>query len=176
MEVVSTNPCAEEPLEPYGDCCIGSINLAAFVNDPHTQNASLDIAALDNATRYAVRFLDNVLAWNEGHHPLGGQEEAALKGRRIGLGVMGLADMLCKLNLRYDSDEGIEFAEKTVEKIKFWAYDESTNIAFIKGPFSVFEAKRHLENPFFKDFPPQLIEKIEKNGLRNVTLLTIPPT
>ncbi len=176
MEVVSTNPCAEEPLEPYGDCCIGSINLAAFVNDSHTQNASLDIAALENATRYAVRFLDNVLAWNEGHHPLGGQEEAALRGRRIGLGVMGLADMLCKLNLRYDSDEGIEFAEKTVEKIKFWAYDESTNIAFIKGPFSVFEAKRHLENPFFKDFPPQLIEKIEKNGLRNVTLLTIPPT
>jgi len=176
MEVVSTNPCAEEPLEPYGDCCIGSINLAAFVNDPHTQNASLDTAALENATRYAVRFLDNVLAWNEGHHPLGGQEEAALRGRRIGLGVMGLADMLCKLNLRYDSDEGIEFAEKTVEKIKFWAYDESTNIAFIKGPFSVFEAKRHLENPFFKDFPPRLIEKIEKNGLRNVTLLTIPPT
>ena len=176
MEVVSTNPCAEEPLEPYGDCCIGSINLAAFVNDPHTQNASLDIAALENATRYAVRFLDNVLAWNEGHHPLGGQEEAALRGRRIGLGVMGLADMLCKLKLRYDSDEGIKFAEKTVEKIKLWAYDESANIAFMKGPFPVFEAKRHLENPFFKDFPPRLIEKIEKNGLRNVTLLTIPPT
>ena len=132
MEVVSTNPCAEEPLEPYGDCCIGSINLAAFVNDPYTQNVSLDIASLEKATRYAVRLLDNVLAWNEGRHPLDGQEEAALRGRRIGLGIMGLADMLCKLNLRYDSDEGIEFAEKTVEKIKFWAYDESANIAFRK--------------------------------------------
>src|SRR6266540_6675142 len=176
MEVVSTNPCAEEPLEAYGDCCIGSINLAAFVNDSHTQNAKLDNASLEKATRSAVRFLDNVLTWNEGRHPLGGQEEAAFKGRRIGLGIMGLADMLCKLNLRYDSDEGIEFAEKSVEKIKFWAYDESANIAFMKGPFPVFEAKRHLENPFFKDFPPRLIEKIEKNGLRNVTLLTIPPT
>jgi ribonucleoside-diphosphate reductase alpha chain len=176
MEVVSTNPCAEEPLEPYGDCCIGSINLAAFVNDPHTQNTSLDIAALENATRYAVRFLDNVLVWNEGHHPLSGQEEAAVTGRRIGLGIMGLADMLCKVKLRYDSDEGIEFSERTVEKIKLWAYDESANIAFMKGPFPVFEAKRHLENPFFKDFPPRLIEKLEKNGLRNVTLLTIPPT
>jgi ribonucleoside-diphosphate reductase alpha chain len=176
LEVVSTNPCAEEPLEPYGDCCIGSINLAAFVNDPHTQNANLNIASLEKATRYAVRFLDNVLDWNEGRHPLAGQEEAALRGRRIGLGIMGLADMLCKLNLRYDSDAGIEFAEKTVEKIKFWAYDESASIAAEKCPFPVFNAARHLENPFFKDFPPHLIEKIEKNGLRNVTLLTIPPT
>jgi ribonucleoside-diphosphate reductase alpha chain len=176
MEVVSTNPCAEEPLEPYGDCCIGSINLAAFVNDPHTPNTTLDIAALENATRYAVRFLDNVLAWNEGRHPIGGQEEAALIGRRIGLGIMGLADMLCKLKLGYDSDQGIEFAERTLEKIKLWAYDESANIAAEKCPFPVFNAAKHLENPFFKDFPPQLIEKMERNGLRNVTLLTIPPT
>jgi ribonucleoside-diphosphate reductase alpha chain len=176
MEVVSTNPCAEEPLEPYGDCCIGSINLAAFVKDAHTQNAKLDSAWLEKAARYAIRFLDNVLVWNEGRHPLSGQEEAALRGRRIGLGIMGLGDMLCKLTLRYDSDQGIEFAEKTVEKIKLWAYDESANIAFTKGPFPVFHAKSHLENPFFKDFPPGLVEKIEKNGLRNVTLLTIPPT
>jgi len=176
MEVVSTNPCAEEPLEPYGDCCIGSINLAAFVNDSHAQNAQLNIASLEKATRYAVRFLDNVLAWNEERHPLRGQEAAALRGRRIGLGIMGLADMLCKLNLRYDGDTGIEFAEKTVEKIKFWAYDESANIAAEKCPFPVFNAAKHLENPFFKDFSPELIEKIERNGLRNVTLLTIPPT
>jgi ribonucleoside-diphosphate reductase alpha chain len=176
MEVVSTNPCAEEPLEPFGDCCIGSINLAAFVNDAHTQNASLDIASLEKATRYAVRFLDNVLAWNEGHHPLHGQEEAALRGRRIGLGIMGLADMLCKLKLRYDSDQGIEFAERTTEKIKLCAYDESANIAADKGLFPIFNATKHLENPFFKDFPPELIDKIEKHGLRNVTLLTIPPT
>jgi ribonucleoside-diphosphate reductase alpha chain len=176
MEVVSTNPCAEEPLEPYGDCCIGSINLAAFVKDSHTQSAKLDIVSLEQTTRYAVRFLDNVLAWNEGRHPLSGQEEAALRGRRIGLGIMGLADMLCKLKLRYDSDEGIEFAEKTVEKIKLWAYDESANIAAEKGSFLVFNAPRHLENPFFKDFPPKLVAKIDKHGLRNVTLLTIPPT
>src|SRR5215813_5705826 len=84
--------------------------------------------------------------------------------------------ILCKLNLRYDSDEGIGFAEKTVEKIKLWAYDESANIAAEKGPFPAFNAANHLENPFFKDFPPELIDKIEKNGLRNVTLLTIPPT
>ncbi len=176
MEVVSTNPCAEEPLEPYGDCCIGSINLAAFVDDSHTPNAKVDSVSLEKAARCAVRFLDNVLNWNEGRHPLRGQEEAALKGRRIGLGIMGLADMLCKLKVSYDSDEGIELAARTVEKIKLWAYDESADIAFMKGPFPLFEAKKHLENPFFKTFPPQLIDKIVKNGLRNVTLLTIPPT
>jgi ribonucleoside-diphosphate reductase alpha chain len=176
MEVVSTNPCAEEPLEPYGDCCIGSIDLAAFVNDSHTPNAKVDSVLLEKATRCAIRSLDNVLSWNEGRHPLRGQEEAALRGRRIGLGIMGLADMLCKLKVRYDSDEGIEFAERIVEKIKLWAYDESADIAFMKGPFPLFEAEKHLENPFFKTFPPQLIEKIVKNGLRNVTLLTIPPT
>lgn len=176
MEVVSTNPCAEEPLEPYGDCCIGSINLAAFVDDSHTPNAKLDLLSLEKATRYAVRFLDNVLSWNEGRHPLRGQEEAALKGRRIGLGVMGLADMLCKFRLRYDSDEGIDFAERTAEKIKLWAYDESADIGAEKGAFPIFKAEKHLENPFFKTFPTQLVEKIAKNGLRNVTLLTIPPT
>jgi ribonucleotide reductase alpha subunit len=168
--------CGEEPLEPYGDCCIGSINLAAFINDSHTSNVKLDLVSLEKATRYAVRFLDNVLSWNEGRHPLRGQEEAALKGRRIGLGIMGLADMLCKLKLRYNSDEGIEFAERTVEGIKLWAYDESADIAAEKGPFPVFNAAKHLHNPFFKDFPHELIEKIENKGLRNVTLLTIPPT
>ena len=176
MGVVCGNPCAEEPLEPYGDCCLGSINLAAFVNDSHTPDARLDVASLEKATRCGVRFLDNVLSWNEGRHPLKEQEEAAARGRRIGLGIMGLADMLCRLKLKYDSDEGIEFAEETVEKVKLWAYEESTNIAAEKGPFPVFDAAKHLENPFFKDFPSELIEKIETNGLRNVTLLTIPPT
>ena len=141
-----------------------------------TRNVSLDIASLEKVTRYAVRFLDDVLTWNKGRHPLREQEEAALRGRRIGLGLMGLADMLCKLTLRYDSDAGIEFAERTVEQIKLWAYDESANIAAERGPFPVFEASKHLENRFFKDFSDELIEKIEKNGLRNITLLTIPPT
>lgn len=176
MGAVSTNPCGEEPLELYGDCCLGSINLAAFVSDPFTPNASLDVAPLEKATRYSVRFLDNVLSWNRGHHPLPEQEEAAERGRRIGVGIMGLADMLCKLRLKYDSDGAIVYVDKLFEKIKLWAYDESTEIAKEKGRFPLFEAKKHLENPFFRSFPERLIEKIEKQGLRNVTLLTIPPT
>jgi ribonucleoside-diphosphate reductase alpha chain len=174
--VISTNPCSEHPLEPYGNCNLASLNLAAFISDPFTPSAALNLCCVEKATRYAIRFLDNVLTWNEGRHPLQGQEEAALRGRRIGVGVMGLADMLCQLQLKYDSDEGIECVDKMLEKIKLWAYDESTRLANEKGPFPVFDAEKHLENPFFKDLPPQLIEKIEKEGLRNVTLLTIPPT
>jgi ribonucleoside-diphosphate reductase alpha chain len=176
MAVVSTNPCGEEPLEPYGDCCLGSVNLSAFVLAPFTSEARLDLSALENATRFTVRFLDNVLTWNQGHHPLPQHEEAAAQSRRIGLGIMGLADMLCQLGLKYDTDAAIEQAAAVVEQIKLWAYDASANLAAEKGPFPAFEATRHFDNPFFASFPPALLEKLRQQGLRNVTLLTVPPT
>jgi ribonucleoside-diphosphate reductase alpha chain len=176
MAVSSTNPCGEEPLEAYGDCCLGSINLSAFVLSPFTSEARLDLSALENATRFTVRFLDNVLTWNRGHHPLPQHEEAAARSRRIGLGIMGLADMLCQLGLKYDTDAAIEQAAAIVEQIKLWAYDASANLAAEKGPFPAFEATRHFANPFFASFPPALLEKLSQQGLRNVTLLTVPPT
>jgi ribonucleoside-diphosphate reductase alpha chain len=176
MAVVSTNPCGEEPLEPYGDCCLGSVNLSAFVLSPFTSEARLDFPALEKASRFTVRFLDNVLLWNRGHHPLPQHEEAAEKSRRIGLGIMGLADMLCQLGLKYDTDAAIETAAAVVEQIKLWAYDASANLAAEKGPSPVFEASHHFDNPFFASFPPALLEKLSQQGLRNVTLLTVPPT
>ncbi|HEV8716062.1 MAG TPA: hypothetical protein VGX03_24950 [Candidatus Binatia bacterium] len=176
MSVVSTNPCGEEALEPYGDCCLGSLNLAAFVLHPFTVKATVDLHGLEHATRLAVRLLDNVLTWNRGHHPLPQQEEAAERGRRIGVGIMGLADMLCQLGLKYDTDEAIERTEKIVEQAKLWAYDESADLAAEKGPFLAFTAARHFDTPFFSAFPPALREKMARQGLRNVTLLTVPPT
>ncbi|MEW6299522.1 MAG: adenosylcobalamin-dependent ribonucleoside-diphosphate reductase [Thermodesulfobacteriota bacterium] len=176
MAVVSTNPCGEEPLEPYGECCLGSMNLSAFVLDPFTPAAALDLGALEQATRWSVRFLDDVLTWNRGRHPLPQQEEAAERGRRIGVGLMGLADMLCQLRLQYDTDEAIEKAAHVVEAVKLWAYDESVALAVERGPFPAFAADRQLENPFFHAFPPALTDKIRQKGLRNVTLLTVPPT
>lgn len=176
MAVVSTNPCGEEPLEAYGECCLGSINLSAFVLSPFTSEARLDLSAMENASRFTVRFLDNVLTWNRGHHPLPQHEEAAARSRRIGLGIMGLADMLCQLGLKYDTDAAIEQAAAVVEQIKFWAYDASADLAAEKGAFPAFEATRHFDNPFFAPFPPALLEKLRQQGLRNVTLLTVPPT
>ena len=176
MEVISTNPCGEQPLEGGGDCCLGSINLAAFVHNPFTSQAQLDRVALERTVRLTVRFLDDVLTWNVGRHPLPQQEAAAERGRRIAANFMGLADMLCQLGLRYDTDEAIEQAGRIVEQIKLWAYDESANLALEKGPFPVFEATRHLQNHFFTSFPPALVDKIMQHGLRNVTVLTAPPT
>jgi ribonucleoside-diphosphate reductase alpha chain len=176
MEVVSTNPCGEEALEPYGECCLGSLNLPAFVVAPFTSQARLDLRSLEQATRWAVRFLDNVLTWNQGRHPLPQHEEAAARGRRIGLGLMGLADMLCQLGLKYDTDAAIEKAAEVGEQVKLWAYDASAELAAERGPFLAFEAVRHFDNPFFASFPPALLEKVAQQGLRNVTLLTIAPT
>ena len=176
MGVVSTNPCGEEALEPYGECCLGSLNLSAFVLSPFTRDARLDLPSLEQAARLSVRFLDNVLTWNRGHHPLAQHEEATARGRRIGLGLMGLADMLCQLVLKYDTDAAIEKAAAVVEQVKLWAYDASADLAAERGPFPVFEAARHFDNPFFASFPPALLEKLAQQGLRNVTLLTIAPT
>ncbi|HEY7494607.1 MAG TPA: adenosylcobalamin-dependent ribonucleoside-diphosphate reductase [Candidatus Tectomicrobia bacterium] len=176
MGVVSTNPCGEEALEPYGDCCLGSVNLSAFVLAPFTPQARLDLPALEKASRFAVRFLDNVLTWNQGRHPLPQHEEAAARGRRIGVGLMGLADMLCQLGLKYDTDAAVEKAAEVVEQVKLWVYDASADLAAEKGPFPAFEAARHFDNPFFTSFPPALLEKLSRQGLRNVTLLTIAPT
>jgi ribonucleoside-diphosphate reductase alpha chain len=176
MAVVSTNPCGEEPLEEYGECCLGSLNLAAFVMQPFTPQATVDVASLEQATRYTVRFLDNVLTWNEGRHPLPQQDEAARRGRRIGVGMMGLADMLCQLGLRYDSEEALAYTDQLMARIKCWAYDASADVAAERGPFPVFDAQRHFGNPFFASFPAELLDKCVSQGLRNVTLLTVPPT
>ena len=103
MEVITTNPCSEQPLEPYGACDLGNINLSAFVTMPFTDKASLDWTMLERAVRYAVHFLDNVLDYNSARHPLKAQSEAGMNSRRIGVGVTGMADMFVKLKIKYDT-------------------------------------------------------------------------
>jgi ribonucleoside-diphosphate reductase alpha chain len=175
MTPKGTNPCSEIPLEPGGACDLGSLNLSRFVLDPFTPSARVDMDALRRAVHAAVRFLDNVLTYNEGRHPLPEQEEAARRGRRIGLGITALGDMLVMLGLRYDSEEAIRFAANLQEFIKLEAYRASSQLAAEKGPFPAWDPDRHLAQPFFSIFPEELVEKIRRTGLRNVSLLTIPP-
>ncbi len=175
MEVITTNPCSEQPLQPYGACDLGSINLSAFVLDSFTDNARTDWAGLEKATRYAMRFLDNVLDYNADRHPLKEQAEAVSKSRRTGLGVTGLGDMLAKLRIKYDSDESLAFVDKLFSAIENAAYDESTEIAKEKGPFPLFDREKHLSMPFVRTLNESIRQKISDNGLRNVALLTIPP-
>ncbi len=175
MEVITTNPCAEIPLEPYGCCCLGNINLVHFVKNPFTNKASVDWENLEKALRYATRFLDDVLDYSAPRHPLKEQTEASLKSRRIGVGFTGLGDMFIKLNLKYDDDKTVEFTDKLFEKIKNFVYDESCNIALEKGVFPAFEAAKHLKSPFIQRLSKTVIAKIKKGGIRNAALLTVPP-
>jgi ribonucleoside-diphosphate reductase alpha chain len=175
MGVVSTNPCSEHPLEPGGCCDLGSLNLSAFVVDPFTPRARIEYETLDRAVVAAVRFLDNVLTYNEGRHALSHQEEAARRGRRVGVGITGLADLLAMLGLRYDTEEAMALAEALMRRIKEDAYWTSVSLAREKGPFPAFDAARHLAQAFFARVPAPLREAIRRYGLRNVSVLTIPP-
>jgi len=175
MGVITTNPCSEIPLEPYGCCCLGNVSLAAFVMDPFTSQARVDWERLEPALRYATRFLDNVLDYNAEKHPLPQQRDASLKSRRIGVGFTGLGDMLIKLSLKYDTDEAVAFVDRLFDRIKNVVYDESVTLAQEKGIFPAYDADKHLAGQFIATLHPQVVERIRAHGLRNVALLTVPP-
>ena len=175
MGVITTNPCSEIPLEPYGNCCLGNVSLAQFVSAPFTAQAAVDWTTLEPALRYSTRFLDNVLDYNADKHPLPEQREASLRSRRIGVGFTGLGDMLIKLGLKYDTDEAIGFVDRMFDRIKNIVYDESVNLAIEKGAFPAYDREQHLKGLFLSTLQPQVVERIRKHGLRNVALLTVPP-
>jgi len=175
MEVNGVNPCSEQALEDYGNCCLGNINLSPFVKNAFTENASIDWENLEKAFQHSVRFLDNVLDYNMKKHPLSFQTKASTSSRRIGVGFTGFGDMLTKLNIKYDTDEGIEFADKMFEHIKNTVYEASTDLAAEKGSFPVFDLDTHLSRPFLDTIDGRIVEKIKKQGLRNACILTVPP-
>ncbi len=175
MEVITTNPCSEQPLQPYGACDLGSINLPTFVIDKFSDSATIDWKMLEQAVRYSVRFLDDVLEYNMDKHALPAQREASANSRRIGIGVTGLADMFVKLKIKYDSDKALAFADNLFNMIKRTAYDESCEIAKEKGSFLSFDRDKHLSMPFVKSLDQETRDKIARNGLRNVAMLTIAP-
>ncbi|AFV76673.1 hypothetical protein YIM1640_10990 [Thermus oshimai] len=175
LEVQGVNVCGEVPMEPYGACNLGSLNLAAFVQAPFTPKARLDFAALEEAAMGAVRFLDAIVDLGKTRHPLRAQRVASLRSRRIGLGVMGLADALAMLGLPYGSDEALALAEEALRRIKEAAYWESARLAKGKGPFPAFDPRAHLQSPFIQALPEPLLLQVEK-GLRNAALLSIAPT
>lgn len=175
MGVITTNPCSEIPLEPYGACCLANLNLACFVSDPFASTARVDWEGLEPALRFGTRFLDNVLDYNADRHPLPGQREASLRSRRIGVGFTGLGDMLIKLGLKYDTAEAVTFVDKLFDRIKNIVYDESVNLAQEKGVFPAYDAEQHAKSPFIQHLAPQVQERIRQHGVRNVALLTVPP-
>jgi ribonucleoside-diphosphate reductase alpha chain len=173
--IAATNPCAEEPLPPYGCCCLGSIDLMRLVEEPFEENARLDEAALAELTRIAVRMLDNVLeatVW-----PLPQQRDEARAKRRIGLGFTGLGDALVTLNLRYDSEPARAMARRIAEVMRDAAYEASVALAEERGAFPLFNADLYLSGGRFASrLPAALKERIRTHGIRNSHLLAIAPT
>ena len=166
---------SEIPLEPYGCCCLGNLSLGEFVTEEFTPQAQVDWPHLEQALRLATRFLDNVLDYNADKHPLPAQREASLYSRRIGVGFTGLGDLLCKLRLKYDTDDAVMFVDRTFDRIKNIVYDESVNLAIEKGPFPGYDREKHLQGAFLYTLEPKVIERIREHGLRNVAVLTVPP-
>jgi len=173
--IAATNPCAEQPLPPYGCCCLGSVNLTNFVRDPFGPKASFDEAGFAEVCAVATRMLDNVLdttPW-----PLPAQAQEASNKRRVGLGFTGLGDALVMLNLRYDSEEARTMAARISEVMRDAAYAASSDIAAEKGAFPLFNAELYLSGGSFASrLPKALKDKIRTQGLRNSHLLSIAPT
>ena len=173
--IASTNPCAEQPLPPYGCCCLGSIDLTRFIDRPFEKTAHFDAAAFADVVRVATRMLDNVLdvtVW-----PLPQQQEEARSKRRVGLGFTGLGDALIMLNLRYDTQAARDMASQISALMRDTAYDASVELAIERGAFPLFQAAPYLDGDNFASrLPAALKERVRTHGLRNSHLLSIAPT
>ena len=173
-KIASTNPCAEQPLPPYGACLLGSINLTRFVSNPFTVEAAVEWRAMRETVATAVRMMDNVI--DVTGFPLPQQAEEAKNKRRIGLGVTGLADMLTMLGLTYGSDEAVKFTEELMQRIAEDSYWASTELAMEKGCFPLFDAEEYLSSDFMLRMDENLRETIREVGIRNSHLTSIAPT
>ncbi len=173
--IEATNPCAEQPLPPYGCCCLGSINLTPFVRNPFGDKAEFDYAGFGKVVDVSIRMLDNVL--DSTHWPLEQQRAEAASKRRVGLGFTGLGDALIMLGKRYDTSEAREEARKISEFMRNRAYLASAELARERGAFPLFNADLYLSGGNFASrLPAEVKDKIRKHGIRNSHLLSIAPT
>ena len=171
------NPCAEEPLPAGGSCLLGSINLSEFVTDPFSADAIFDNEKFKECVRDCVVGLNEVLEEGLPLHPLQQQKESVSKYRQIGLGVMGIADMLIKLNIRYGSEEAVKLCEELSNMMLNEAIKQSALIAKEHGPFEKYNEEVIFNSKFFiNNVNDEVKELVRQYGLRNSQLLTIPPT
>lgn len=167
----STNPCGEQPLPDGGCCNLAAVNLDRMVGEDGDFNYGL----FEKTIRTGVRFLDNVIDYNIDRHALESQKENAINDRRIGLGITGLADMLIRMGVRYDSSEGLEVVDNIMKFKLRIEYDESINLAEEKGSFENYNWEGLNKSKFIQNLPEDLRKRIESVGLRNGTINTAAP-
>ena len=169
--LTSTNPCGEQPLASYTACNLGNLNLVAYVDESGT----FDYEDLAESTKVASRFLDDVIDYNMDNHAFPKVAEAVASDRRVGLGITGLADALVLMNLRYDSDEALDVVEKIMQTICYFSYETSIDLAREKGAFPLYDWEGVSQSKFIQSLPKGIQDRIRKYGLRNSTLITVPP-
>jgi ribonucleoside-diphosphate reductase alpha chain len=168
--IICTNPCGEQGLPAWGVCNLGAVNLAKFYDASKHDVAWAELGA---TVRHAVRFLDNVIDatpyfFEENH-------QQQMKERRVGLNTMGVAELMIHLGIRYGSEASTQWLDKLYEFIATEAYEASIDLAKEKGAFPAFDASKHLQSGYMQGMPQRIRERVQKHGVRNVTLLTQAP-
>jgi ribonucleoside-diphosphate reductase alpha chain len=188
-QLEATNPCGEQWLGPYENCCLGSVNLAQHFGPDHT----LDWEKLRQSVVTSTRFLDDVVEANAYVPAVPQLQESAHRARRIGLGIMGLGDLMYHLNIRYGSPEGQEFAAQVMEFVRYHAMLTSVELAEQRGPFpaihgSIYDPKNLTWTPPVPLAPythnwgrpavdwNMIVDGIHAHGIRNAAQTTIAPT
>lgn len=170
--LVSTNPCAEQPLPDGGCCNLGAVNLERFVDE----NSNFMIDQFKETVGIATRFLDNVVDYNMDRHALEDQRKNAMNDRRVGLGILGLGDMLVRMGIQYDSEDALQTIEQIMQIFRDTAYEESVELAEEKGRFPNYDWTGYSKSKFVKNLPKSLQRKIQQSGIRNCTITTVAPT
>lgn len=186
FEYAGTNPCAEEPLPAGGSCLLGSINLSAFVDNPYTKEAQFNFEMFEYAVQEAVVALNEVLDEGMSLHPLDEQRKSVRDWRQIGLGIMGLADMLIMLGIEYGSDSSLDICREISGRMIYNAIFTSSILAKRDGCYPKCKIENVISTPFYKEamnsmstfgMDEKAVEDlIKENGIRNSQLLTIAPT
>jgi ribonucleoside-diphosphate reductase alpha chain len=167
--IAGVNPCGELPLENYGVCNLGALNLPRFI-----VQKNVNLQRLAAVIRTAVRFLDNVI--DLAYYPISQQESVVKNARRIGLGTMGLADYLFMKNLRYGSEDSLTEVERLYKFIRNEAYLASIELAKEKGAFPMYNKLDFTSASFVRKLPAKIRMEIKEYTIRNSTLLAAAPT
>ncbi|MFQ5752389.1 MAG: hypothetical protein ACE5HI_10365, partial [bacterium] len=167
----STNPCGEQPLAAFTACNLGNLNLVKFIDE----NGAFNFEELVRCTRIATRFMDDVIDYNTNNHAFPKISEAVASDRRVGVGITGLGDALMLMKIKYESEKALHITEKIMKTIRDTCYVTSIELAKEKGAFPLFDWNGYSKSKFIKGLPRYLRDEIKTQGIRNSTLLTVPP-
>jgi ribonucleoside-diphosphate reductase alpha chain len=166
-----TNPCGEQPLPAWGVCNLGHVNLSRHINK---ETGEIMWNELKQTVQYAVRFQDNVI--DATPYFFDENKNQQMSERRVGMGTIGLAEMMIYKGVKYGSPEAVEFIDKLYQFIAVTAYETSVELAREKGAFPKFEADKFLQSGFMKNMPEYIRNLVKQYGIRNVTIMTQAPT